>query len=34
MSASRQPHRELGEVTDFAVDGDGAAVVLSNLGVA
>src|SRR6516162_6331161 len=28
MSASRQPHRELGEVTDFAIDRDGAAVLL------
>ena len=28
MSASRQPHRELGEVTDFAIDLDGAAVLL------
>jgi len=28
MSASRQPHRELGEVTDFAVDRDSAAVLL------
>src|SRR5215471_17233467 len=28
MSASRQPYRELGEVTDFAVDRDGAAVLL------
>src|SRR5262245_65007798 len=28
MSASRQPHRELGEVADFAVDRDGAAVLL------
>src|SRR6516225_8049575 len=28
MSASRQPHRELIEVTDFAVDRDGAAVLL------
>src|SRR5262245_1657882 len=25
---SRQPHRELGEVIDFAVDRDGAAVLL------
>src|SRR6516225_9293634 len=29
MSASRQPHGELGEVTDFAIDRDGAAVLLS-----
>jgi hypothetical protein len=28
MSASWQPHRELGEVTGFAVDRDGAAVLL------
>src|SRR6516225_4777062 len=28
MSASRQPHRELGEVADFALDRDGAAVLL------
>src|SRR6516225_5013223 len=28
MSASRQPHRELGEVTDFAIDRDSAAVLL------
>src|SRR6516225_10239659 len=28
MSASRQPHRELGEVADFAVNRDGAAVLL------
>src|SRR5215831_3855610 len=28
MSASRQPYRELGEVTDFAIDRDGAAVLL------
>src|SRR6516164_6513344 len=28
MSASRQPHCELGEVTDFAIDRDGAAVLL------
>src|SRR6516165_10338784 len=28
MSASRQPHRELGEVIDFAVDRDSAAVLL------
>src|SRR5215467_6823724 len=28
MSASRQPHRELREVTDFALDRDGAAVLL------
>src|SRR6516225_7604542 len=28
MSASRQPHRELGEVTEFAIDRDGAAVLL------
>src|SRR6516165_9528979 len=28
MSASRQPHRELGEVTDFAIDRDRAAVLL------
>src|SRR5215469_365143 len=28
MSASRQPHRKLREVTDFAVDRDGAAVLL------
>src|SRR6516164_2054853 len=28
LSASRQPHRELGEVTDFAIDRDGAAVLL------
>src|SRR5215472_8280608 len=30
MSASRQPHRELGEVTDFAIDRDGAAVLLGD----
>src|SRR6516164_3382141 len=28
MSASRQPHCELGEVTEFAIDRDGAAVLL------
>ena len=28
LSASRQPHRELGEVTDFAINCDGAAVLL------
>ena len=28
MPASRQPHRELGEVADFAIDRDGAAVLL------
>ena len=28
MSASRQSHRELGEVADFAIDRDGAAVLL------
>ena len=28
MSASRQPHGELGEVADFAIDRDGAAVLL------
>ena len=28
MSASRQPHRELGEVTDLAIDRDRAAVLL------
>src|SRR6516164_3062834 len=28
MSASRQPHRELGEVADLAVDRDRAAVLL------
>src|SRR6516165_5936416 len=28
MPAPRQPHRELGEVTDFAIDRDGAAVLL------
>src|SRR5205814_2191233 len=28
MPASRQPHRELGEVADFAVDRDRAAVLL------
>src|SRR5215471_17408110 len=28
MSASRQPYRELGEVTDFAIDRDRAAVLL------
>ena len=28
MPASRQSHRELGEVADFAVDCDGAAVLL------
>src|SRR6516225_4534554 len=28
MPASRQPHRELGEVADFAVDRDSAAVLL------
>src|SRR6516164_8254692 len=28
MSASRQPHGELGEVTDFAIDRDGAAMLL------
>jgi hypothetical protein len=28
MSASRQPHRELGKVIDFARDRDGAAVLL------
>src|SRR6516225_2885596 len=28
MSTSRQPHREFGEVTDFAIDRNGAAVLL------
>jgi hypothetical protein len=28
VPASRQPHRELGEVADFAVDCNGAAVLL------
>src|SRR6516225_2795156 len=28
ISVSRQPHRELGEVADFAIDRDGAAVLL------
>src|SRR5215831_18733005 len=28
MPASRQPHRELGEVADLAIDGDRAAVLL------
>src|SRR6516164_5130051 len=28
MPASRQPHGELGEVTDFAIDRDGATVLL------
>src|SRR6516225_8173790 len=28
MSASRQPYREFGEVTDFAIDRDGAAMLL------
>src|SRR5215831_9433142 len=28
MPASRQPHRELGEAADFAIDGDRAAVLL------
>jgi hypothetical protein len=28
MPTSRQPHRELGEVADFALDGDRAAVLL------
>src|SRR6516162_4410966 len=28
MPPARQPHRELGEVTDFAIDRDGAAVLL------
>jgi hypothetical protein len=28
MLASRQPHRELGKVADFAVDRDGAAMLL------
>src|SRR6516225_2973092 len=30
MSASRQSHRELGEVTDFTVDRDGATVLLGD----
>src|SRR5262249_6136628 len=28
MPPARQPHRELGEVTDFTIDGDGPAVLL------
>src|SRR6516164_31331 len=30
MSASRQPHREFGEVADFAIDRDRAAVLLGH----
>src|SRR5215471_6467581 len=30
MPASRQSHRELGEVPDFAIDRDGAAVLLGH----
>ncbi len=29
MTASRQPHRELGEIADFAIDRDRATVLLS-----
>jgi hypothetical protein len=30
MSAARQPHRELSEVADFAVDRDGATMLLGH----